>query len=128
MGALYGRIATSVSSLPNPIPATPNGSDLAVIPSERDGPHAAGRHGEGGGLPAPGQAIMERLSKLSPENAQWSQDLAWFGRKLADLVAEPPPEDMTGQTRPLPHAGEAAPGQRGQKREQSRSGSLRFVQ
>jgi hypothetical protein len=34
----------------------------------------------------------------------------------AHLVAEPPPEDMAGQTRPLPHAGEAAPGQRGQKR------------
>jgi hypothetical protein len=29
-----------------------------------------------------GQAIMARLVKLSPDNAQWKDGLAWFDAKL----------------------------------------------
>jgi hypothetical protein len=32
-----------------------------------------------------GQAIMARLTKLSPDNATWKQELAWFDRKIAEL-------------------------------------------
>jgi hypothetical protein len=34
-----------------------------------------------------GQAIMARLTKLSPDNATWKQDLAWFNRVIAELAA-----------------------------------------
>lgn len=43
---------------------------------------------------------MKRLAKLSPENAQWSQDLAWFGRKRAEVTEDQPPDIKTGQARP----------------------------
>ena len=33
-----------------------------------------------------GQAIMARLTKLSPANAQWKQDLARFDRDIAELA------------------------------------------
>ncbi len=33
-----------------------------------------------------GQAIMVRLTKLSPDNAQWKQDLARFDREIAELA------------------------------------------
>jgi hypothetical protein len=29
-----------------------------------------------------GQAIMARLVQLSPGNAEWKQQLAWFGNKI----------------------------------------------
>jgi hypothetical protein len=29
--------------------------------------------------------IMERLTKLSPENAVWKRDLAWFDSQIAEL-------------------------------------------
>ena len=35
-----------------------------------------------------GQAIMARLTKLSPENAVWRQDLAWFDGEIAALAEE----------------------------------------
>jgi hypothetical protein len=34
-----------------------------------------------------GQAIMARLTKLSPDNAQWKQDLVRFNRQIAELSA-----------------------------------------
>jgi hypothetical protein len=33
-----------------------------------------------------GQAIMARLTKLSPDNAMWEQDLANFDRDIAELA------------------------------------------
>jgi hypothetical protein len=33
-----------------------------------------------------GQAIMSRLTKLSPDNAVWKQDLARFNRQIAELA------------------------------------------
>jgi hypothetical protein len=33
-----------------------------------------------------GQAIMARLTKLSPDNAVWKQDLALFNRQIAELA------------------------------------------
>jgi tetratricopeptide (TPR) repeat protein len=33
-----------------------------------------------------GHAIMARLTKLSPDNAQWKQDLAWFDREIKELA------------------------------------------
>jgi hypothetical protein len=33
-----------------------------------------------------GQAIMARLTKLSPDNAVWKRDLAWFDRQLKELA------------------------------------------
>ena len=33
-----------------------------------------------------GQAIMARLTKLSPKNAAWKQDLAWFDGEIAELT------------------------------------------
>jgi hypothetical protein len=32
-----------------------------------------------------GQAILARLTKLSPDNAVWKQDLAWFDGQIAEL-------------------------------------------
>jgi hypothetical protein len=29
---------------------------------------------------------MARLTKLSPDNAQWKSDLAWFGRQIKELA------------------------------------------
>jgi hypothetical protein len=29
---------------------------------------------------------MARLTKLSPDNAQWRQDLAWFDGQIAELA------------------------------------------
>jgi hypothetical protein len=60
-----------------------------------------------------GQEIMERLAKLSPQNAQWSQDLAWFGRKLAGVTEDQPPDNKTGQARPPPDAEKTVPARRG---------------
>jgi hypothetical protein len=34
-----------------------------------------------------GQAIMARLTKLSPDNAVWKRDLAWFDGQIAVLAA-----------------------------------------
>jgi hypothetical protein len=33
-----------------------------------------------------GQEIMARLTKLSPDNAQWKRDLAEFNRDIAELA------------------------------------------
>jgi hypothetical protein len=33
-----------------------------------------------------GREIMAHLTKLSPDNAQWKQDLAWFDRQIAELA------------------------------------------
>ncbi len=33
-----------------------------------------------------GQAIMARLTKLSPDNAVWAKDLAWFDGQIAELA------------------------------------------
>jgi uncharacterized protein YfaA (DUF2138 family) len=35
-----------------------------------------------------GQAIMARLTKLSPDNATWKNDLAWFDGQIAELAAQ----------------------------------------
>jgi predicted Zn-dependent protease len=35
-----------------------------------------------------GQAIMARLTKLSPDYAQWKQDLAEFDREIAELAEQ----------------------------------------
>jgi hypothetical protein len=32
------------------------------------------------------QAIMAGLTKLSPDNAQWAQDLTWFDGQIAELA------------------------------------------
>jgi len=32
-----------------------------------------------------GQAIMARLTRLSPDNAEWKQDLAWFDGQIPEL-------------------------------------------
>jgi len=32
------------------------------------------------------RVIMERLAKLSPENATWKRDLAWLNGQIAELV------------------------------------------
>ncbi len=32
-----------------------------------------------------GKAIMERMTKLSPDNAGWKRDLAWFEGQIAAL-------------------------------------------
>ena len=32
-----------------------------------------------------GKAIMDRLTKLSPDNADWKADLTWFDKEIADL-------------------------------------------
>ena len=34
---------------------------------------------------ADGRKIMERLTRLSPDNAQWKRDLAWFEEQIAAL-------------------------------------------
>jgi len=34
-----------------------------------------------------GKAIMERLTKLSPGNAGWQRDLAWFDNQITQLQA-----------------------------------------
>ncbi len=31
-----------------------------------------------------GQAIISRMTKLSPDNAVWKKDLAWFNRRIAE--------------------------------------------
>jgi hypothetical protein len=33
-----------------------------------------------------GKAIMDRLVKLSPDNAKWKRDLAWFDQQIAALT------------------------------------------
>jgi hypothetical protein len=33
----------------------------------------------------PGRAIMVRMTSLSPENAVWKRDLAWFDGQIAEL-------------------------------------------
>jgi hypothetical protein len=33
-----------------------------------------------------GQAIMARLTKLSPDNAVWKNDLTWFDRQIKELA------------------------------------------
>jgi len=33
-----------------------------------------------------GQAIMVRLTKLSPDNAEWAKDLAEFNKEIAELA------------------------------------------
>jgi tetratricopeptide (TPR) repeat protein len=33
-----------------------------------------------------GQAIMSRLTNLSPDNAVWTKDLAWFDGQIAELA------------------------------------------
>jgi hypothetical protein len=35
-----------------------------------------------------GQAIIARLTKLSPDNATWKQDLAEFDQQIAGLAAQ----------------------------------------
>jgi tetratricopeptide (TPR) repeat protein/pimeloyl-ACP methyl ester carboxylesterase len=44
-----------------------------------------------------GQAIMQRLTKLSPDNAVWKKDLARFDGEIAELDRE------TAEVRPSPH-------------------------
>jgi hypothetical protein len=34
-----------------------------------------------------GQAIISRLTKLSPDNAQSKKDLAWINQQIAELAA-----------------------------------------
>ncbi len=36
-----------------------------------------------------GKAIMEAMTKLSPDNAEWKQDLAWFEEQIAALERSP---------------------------------------
>ena len=36
-----------------------------------------------------GKAIMEAMTKLSPDNAEWKQDLAWFEGQIAALETSP---------------------------------------
>ncbi len=43
-----------------------------------------------------GQEIMQRLTKLSPENVQWKKDLAWLDGQIAALDRE------TAEVRPSP--------------------------
>jgi hypothetical protein len=43
-----------------------------------------------------GQAILAQLTKLSPENAQWKSDLAWFDGQIAEL------DRNTAEVRPSP--------------------------
>jgi hypothetical protein len=43
-----------------------------------------------------GRIIMERLTKLSPENAVWTRDLAWFDGQIAELPAVTPREATRG--------------------------------
>jgi len=33
-----------------------------------------------------GQAIMVRMTTLSPDNAVWKSDLAWFDGQIAELT------------------------------------------
>jgi hypothetical protein len=33
-----------------------------------------------------GKAIMDRLAKLSPDNAAWKRELAWFDQQIAALT------------------------------------------
>jgi hypothetical protein len=33
-----------------------------------------------------GQAIMARLTELSPDNAKWKIDLVWFDGEIAELA------------------------------------------
>jgi hypothetical protein len=33
-----------------------------------------------------GQAILDRLAKLAPDNAKWRNDLAWFNSQIAELT------------------------------------------
>jgi hypothetical protein len=33
-----------------------------------------------------GKAIMDRLAELSPDNAAWKRDLAWFDQQIAALT------------------------------------------
>ena len=33
-----------------------------------------------------GQAILDRLAKLAPDNAKWRNDLAWFNSRIAELT------------------------------------------
>jgi hypothetical protein len=33
-----------------------------------------------------GQAIMDRLVKLSPDNADWKSDLVWFNDQIVALT------------------------------------------
>ena len=33
-----------------------------------------------------GKAIMDRLVKLSPDNAGWKRDLAWLDQQIAALT------------------------------------------
>ena len=33
-----------------------------------------------------GKAIMDRLVKLSPDNASWKDDLDWFDQQIAALT------------------------------------------
>jgi hypothetical protein len=33
-----------------------------------------------------GQTIMARLTKLSPDNAEWKQHLAMFDRRITELL------------------------------------------
>ena len=33
-----------------------------------------------------GRAIMLRMTSLSPDNAVWKRDLAWFDRQIAGLA------------------------------------------
>jgi hypothetical protein len=33
-----------------------------------------------------GQAIMDRLTKLAPDNTGWKRDLAWFDGQIAALT------------------------------------------
>jgi hypothetical protein len=39
---------------------------------------------------------MQRLTKLSPDNAVWKKDLAWFDNQIAELDRE------TAEVRPSP--------------------------
>jgi hypothetical protein len=34
----------------------------------------------------PGQAIMSRLTKHSPDNSVWKNDLAWFEGQIEELA------------------------------------------
>ena len=92
-GDLAGGLATYRESLATfsawrrPIPATPAGSGTWPYPFPRLASVYLAQNDDARGREAleGGRAIMVKLVALSPDNATWKSDLAWFDGRIAAL-------------------------------------------
>jgi hypothetical protein len=59
---------------------------LDLVRQAREQVQAGWRESKSARCSTPGSTIMERLTKLSPNNSVWKRDLIWFDKLIVELA------------------------------------------